>query len=121
MNSYLYDFIHLPTDKTFSIIWEGKTDLRISQIANPFKLNIAKLGGDSIVLVSDLEESKLIISNIHNELTISLKESIDELEIDFLIKIKIIKYYVLEQKCYFICRYVDIKSSEKDKIIRLIV
>ena len=117
---FLYNFIHMPTDKTFSIIWEGKTDLRISRIEKSFKLNIVKLGGDSIVLVSDLEESKLIISNIHNELTISLKESIDELEIDFLVKIKIIKYYVMEQKCYFICRYVDIKSSEKDKIIRLL-
>lgn len=116
----LKDFLYRPTDKTFSMLWDGKFKLVIKEKGTELEGEYVKLGGDSVAFKCKNDISNKIIENINNTICLNLNESFENIILNFIIQINIVKFYRHEEYYIFIGRYMDIKSNEKDKIIRML-
>ncbi|WP_347452054.1 HD-GYP domain-containing protein [Acetoanaerobium noterae] len=118
---YLDNIRFLPTDTTFSMVWNNSAILYNKELNKKNRVDIIKLGGDAVIFTVDKNSdlARELLDNIKGEFQIHIKESIDEIELDTTLNIKIVKYY-LGYGYTFICRYLNIQSGQKDLILRLL-
>jgi hypothetical protein len=117
---YIDDFIPLPTDKTFSMIWNSTT-LLINRDTEEIKAaRIVKLGGDSIVLQFNKSDGEALIRHLHDTYQVKLKESVKDTEVNLVISLRFVKFYKQDKSIIFIGRYTDIQPGQKDSILRML-
>ncbi len=116
---YLSTFRFLPTDKLFSIAWDGNVIIKNNKKSS-LDASFIKFGGESIVIQVE-KKDLLFFENITSDIYhICFNEKIDELLIDVFIKSRVIKYYKTLNNYVFVLRYIDITPSDRDKILRLL-
>jgi HD-GYP domain-containing protein (c-di-GMP phosphodiesterase class II) len=113
------DFIFLPTDKLFSLIWEGKTKITIDDNIK-VEADIMKLGGSTIVLSSDIDHHDKIVGNMGKSYFIHLDESIEDLNLNLNVNVRLLKYYKSSNQYIYIFNYVELLPAQKDSILRLL-
>lgn len=118
---YLDKISYLPTDKTFSMVWNGHVTMVDSETQESQLMEIINFGGDSIVLKINATEPwcQRITDNVNRNYKIHIDETIESISVQLTLGIRIIKFYA-SNSYTFICKYTDIKPGEKDKILRLL-
>lgn len=116
---FLTNFVYLPSDKYFSLVWEGETLLTLDATTY-VNVKLLKLGGNSVVFESSLEEAKSIIDAPLGSIKIAICEKIGDLEIDTLINIRIVKYYDIGKGVLFNCNFIDLHPTLCDLLLKLL-
>lgn len=109
----------IPTDKYFSIIWDGAFTVESPSLTKS-EVRFVKLGGDSIVfeakeqLASELEQYRGEVFSANIDLQV--EETIAHVDLDF----KIVKYYSFSNQTTFIGKYLNISTGDRDRILRML-
>lgn len=109
----------IPTDKYFSIIWDGHFTVEGANF-EPIEVTFVKLGGDSVVFEAPVETAEVIEQNRGEVLRASMALQIEEVVVDLALDIKIIKYYQFSNVTTFVGRYVNISTGDRDRILRML-
>ncbi len=116
---FLTNFVYLPPDKYFSLPWSSQTELFID-LAGAVTVDIIKLGGNTIILEATPEIGSIIINAPLGSLKIAVKESINELELDAQLPIRIVRYYKTGKTYILSCGFYDVHPSTSDLILKLL-
>lgn len=115
----LKNIVYIPSDKYFSLSWES--DIYIKKNQNDFlKASIINLGVETIIIKTVKEIAEFLIENFSNIIRCLLIEVIDDIKLDMLVDLKIIKYYVGDSETVFVCKYENLTALQKDQILKLL-
>ncbi len=115
---FVTNFVYVPSDKYFSLSWTGRTALFLDNSIIP--VSYIKLGGNSVILESDLEYFKEISSAPLGSLKLAIKEKLGELEVDVLINLRIVKYYKTGKSYLYNCAFLDVQPNICDQVLKLL-
>lgn len=116
---FLTDFVYLPSDKYFSLVWKAETMLSIDSTAL-VNVKMIKLGGNSVVLETAPDVGEIIIGAPLGSLKMAFKETISELELDTLIHLRIVRYYKTGMSVIFNCSFYDLAPATCDLILKML-
>ncbi|MCK8059131.1 MULTISPECIES: HD-GYP domain-containing protein [unclassified Fusibacter] len=116
---YLTNLKNLPTDKYFSLNWSGKITMTDEQNKASI-VDVIKLGGNSIVFEAERVRHSELDSLFNGclNLKLSLDEKSDERDVK--LKARVLKHYQLNNKEIFVAKFVDVCSSDRDLILRML-
>lgn len=115
---FLTNFVYLPSDKYFSLSWTGHTTLILDNGIVP--VSYLKLGGNSVILESEVEYYKDIIEAPLGSVMLAVKEKLGELEVDVLLNLRIVKYYKTGKSYVYNCAFLDVQPNICDQILKLL-
>lgn len=117
---YLENFIYIPTDKTFSMVWDGTAPVIDRNTNESFKSRVLKLGGDSIVIQLDESDGENLIHHQDDIYQIKIDERVEDIALEMTLGIRFVKFYKKDRGIVLIGRYTDIQPGQKDKLLRLL-
>ncbi len=116
----LEELQELPTDIVFSMIWNSEGVLFNKSTNTYRKVDIIKLGGNTVVLSLNLEDGEKVIKEIKDSLQIILTEKVEELKANLAINIRFVKFYKKDYRYIFIGKFINILPNQQDKVMRLL-
>lgn len=116
---YLNLLTFLPTDKLFSMVWNGTILVRNFE-GNIKEFEMIKLGGDSVVIQIPLENASFFLVEPMQQLSVIIEEEIDELNVSIDVGVRMLKYYKTNMGFVFVFKYLELPPGERDKLIRLL-
>lgn len=118
-NLLLENVSYIPSDKYFSLNWNGFIYMK-KHMNEFFKAEIINLGVENIIIKAETENSDFMIKNFSNTVRALLLESIDEINLEMMVDLKIEKYYSSLTHNVFICKYENLSSKQKDQILKIL-
>lgn len=118
-NLLLENVTNIPSDKYFSLSWNSCIYMK-KHMNEFFKAEIINLGVESIIIKSDIENSDFMVKNFSKTIRALLLESIDEINLEIMVDLKIEKYYSSSTHNVFICKYENLSSKQKDQILKIL-
>lgn len=115
---FVTNFVYVPSDKYFSLGWTGHTTLILDNVIVP--VAYVKLGGNSVILESNLDYFKEISTAPLGSIKLAVKEKLGELEVDVLINLRIVKYYKTGKSYLYNCAFLDVQPNICDQILKLL-
>lgn len=115
----LNNIVFIPADRYFSLSWDS--DIYIKKSKDQFvKANLINLGVETVIFKLDSKSAEFILEIFPKIINGLLAENIDDIKLEVIIDLKIIKYYKGEPDVIFICKYENLSSLQKDSILKLL-
>lgn len=115
----LKNILYIPSDKYFSLPWNSNIYIRQSSDLF-YKASIINFGVETIIIETSIEISNFMISNFDSTINCLIAEIVDDIKLEMSIDLKIIKYYINDSNAIFICKYQNLSTLQKDKILKLL-
>lgn len=115
----LKNIVYIPSDKYFSLSWDSDIYIKKSQ-DNFLKANIINLGVETIIIKTFQDSTEFLIENFANIIRCLLIEVVDDINLDMLVDLNIIKYYIGDSDTIFVCKYENLTALQKDQILKLL-
>lgn len=116
---YLKNFALIPTDKYFSIVWDGSAVFEHKSFGMHY-VQLVKVGGDSLVFEADSAAANDLIKYRGEILKLNMSLEVDSYKLYFELDCKINKFYHFGTKTTFIAKFINISTAERDKLLRLL-
>ena len=117
---YLENIKMMPSDKTFSMMWDSKVMIINTNDKVKYTGNLIKLGAETILVNFDVQEGGELLQNINLIDTVVLDEVVEDVSLKLALKAKIVNYYLMSDSVVFVIALIGIVPSQKDKIIRIL-
>lgn len=115
----LNNIVFIPADRYFSLSWDS--DIYIKKSKDQFvKANLINLGVETVIFKLDSKSAEFILEIFPKIINGLLAENIDDIKLEMIVDLKIIKYYIGEPDVIFICKYENLSSLQKDSILKLL-
>lgn len=117
---YLKSIKRHPTDRTFALVWESMVRISNTNKNLNFKGSLIKLGGEICLVKVDETHAKWLEKEQLSIYEIYLEEEVDTVQINMMLKGKIVNYYDLEDGTIFVFFFYDIMPMQKDRIMQIL-
>ncbi len=116
---YLKNLALIPTDKYFSIVWEGSAVVEHNSFGMHY-VQLVKVGGDTLIFEAGGGAAADFIKYRGEILKITMSLEVDNFKLYFELDAKIIKFYHFGTKTTFVAKFINISTADRDKLLRLL-